>query len=214
MDRTLLGQALSEVVASEFTRFFQFSEQQRGPSGGGTLVLFQSAAQGFGAQVGWYLDGAGRVRGAMLVIRRAYLEDQQNGAFARDLVGSFLRAACAAEDLPEVGKVADEITYGRRRYQVVRAKGSLDGKAFSEQQFLVPEGEDPKAGGALLRYPGYLPVPPPTPSQVYLAFQGQGATARAVLRHTVLELANQEQPLPSGAERMLLVTVRERPGKE
>jgi hypothetical protein len=206
----LLGQDLAAVLASDFTRFFRFTEQQRGPSGGGTLVLFTTGAQGYGAQVGWLIDPSGRVRGAMLALRRVYLEDPANGVFARDLAASFLRAAGAAEDGKVLGVVADEILYARRRFKVVQNKTTLDGQAVGEQKFLVPEGEEPRAGGSMLTYPGYLPVPPPTPSGAFLAYGGKQESSQATYGRTVVELANREQKTPAGTEQVLFIRVSER----
>ena len=92
MSETAMGQILDTVKETEFFNFFSLSETGReSKEDGSEVITFQTDPEGFFYEfvvVDVTVDAA--QRSVLLKLDRAFVDDSQNGLFARDIVKGML----------------------------------------------------------------------------------------------------------------------------
>jgi hypothetical protein len=99
---------------SEFFSWFHL-EEDGAPreQGDRKIILFRPTGEVFRdlVTVTAAVDGEGRIREMELVLSRAFVDDDANGIFARDIAKGLLRSAVPRENQTEVADLANEIEF-------------------------------------------------------------------------------------------------------
>ena len=109
----MLGRGLKEALDHEFFRWFHLAryEPPQALADGGTWHGFRPQGEKFSALVTVNLetDDAACVTDVTLCLDRAFVEDRNEGAFARDITASFLRWAMRPEEQPLLADLFAEL---------------------------------------------------------------------------------------------------------
>lgn len=105
-----------EKIRKDSDFFSWFHLEETGPAreeGDRKIVTFKPSGEAFRdlVAIDTSMDGEGRIRELVLVLKRSFIDDATNGIFARDIAKSLLRAAVPRENQPDVADLANEIEF-------------------------------------------------------------------------------------------------------
>lgn len=108
------GKSLEDIQKTDFFIWFQLTETSRSQEKrGDTLVNFKPAGEKFHdlVTVSLSIDSRQQIFAIGLLLARSFIDDPQDGVFARDIAKSLLRAAPPDPDRPTLSQLADEIEF-------------------------------------------------------------------------------------------------------
>ena len=107
----LLGQDLIKARDTWFFQWFHLQRQTARREGDGGLIRFAPQGGAFRNKVALDLavDTAGAIDSMTLGLERGFIDDPDDGPYARDIAQAFLRASLPPADAVVVRPVADEI---------------------------------------------------------------------------------------------------------
>jgi hypothetical protein len=107
----LLGQDLSQARDSWFFQWFHLQRQTARRDGDGGLIRFVPQGGAFRNKVALDLavEGGGVITSMTLGLERKFVDDADDGPFARDIAQAFLRAVLPPADAVAARALADEI---------------------------------------------------------------------------------------------------------
>ena len=107
----LLGQELLQARDTWFFQWFHLQRQTARREGGGGLIRFAPQGGAFRNKVALDLavDAGGAISSMTLGLERAFVDDADDGPYARDIAQAFLRAALPPADAAQARALADEI---------------------------------------------------------------------------------------------------------
>jgi hypothetical protein len=107
----LLGQDLNQARDTWFFQWFHLQRQTARREGGVGLIRFSPQGGAFRNQVALDLavDPGGSITSMTLGLGRKFVDDPDDGPYARDLAQAFLRAALPPPDAVAARALADEI---------------------------------------------------------------------------------------------------------
>jgi hypothetical protein len=107
----LLGQELLQARDTWFFQWFHLQRQTARREGGGGLIRFAPQGGAFRNKVALDLavDAGGAISSMTLGLERAFVDDADDGPYARDIAQAFLRAALPPADAGQARALADEI---------------------------------------------------------------------------------------------------------
>ena len=107
----LLGQELHQARDTWFFQWFHLQRQTARREGDGGLIRFSPQGGAFRSKVVLDLavDGSGAISSMTLGLERAFVDDPDDGPFARDIAQAFLRAALPPADAVQARALADEV---------------------------------------------------------------------------------------------------------
>jgi len=107
----LLGQELNQARDTWFFQWFHLVRQATRREGEGGLIRFAPQGGTFRNQVALDLaiDAAGTIGSMTLGLGRKFVDDADDGPYARDIAQAFLRAALPPSDAAAARALADEI---------------------------------------------------------------------------------------------------------
>ena len=107
----LLGQELHQARDTWFFQWFHLQRQTARREGDGGLIRFSPQGGAFRNKVALDLavDAVGAISSMTLGLERAFIDDAEDGPFARDIAQAFLRAALPPADAGPARALADEI---------------------------------------------------------------------------------------------------------
>ncbi|HKP28230.1 MAG TPA: hypothetical protein VJU15_02465 [Gemmatimonadales bacterium] len=107
----LLGQELRQARDTWFFQWFHLKRQTARREGGGGLIRFAPQGGAFRNKVALDLAVAadGAISSMTLGLERGFVDDADDGPYARDIAQAFLRAALPPADAVQARALADEI---------------------------------------------------------------------------------------------------------
>ena len=107
----LLGQELLQARDTWFFQWFHLQRQTARREGGGGLIRFAPQGGAFRNKVALDLavDAGGAISSMTLGLERVFVDDADDGPYARDIAQAFLRAALPPPDAAQARALADEI---------------------------------------------------------------------------------------------------------
>ena len=107
----LLGQDLNQARDTWFFQWFHLQRQTARRDGDGGLIRFSPQGGAFRDKVALDLavDGHGVITSLSLGLERKFVDDPDDGPYARDIAQAFLRAALPTNDAAAARSLADEI---------------------------------------------------------------------------------------------------------
>lgn len=107
----VFGETLDQAKQTEFFIWFHLEETANEPQAGNTVVSFRPTSSQFHSLVcvQMTLGGDQRLRSAVLLIQRAFIDHSESFTFAADIAKSFLVAALDEPDLDMVAEAAVQI---------------------------------------------------------------------------------------------------------
>jgi len=107
----LLGLELLQARDTWFFQWFHLQRQTARREGDGGLIRFSPQGGAFRNKVALDLavDGGGAISSMTLGLERAFVDDPDDGPFARDIAQAFLRAALPPADAVQARALADEV---------------------------------------------------------------------------------------------------------
>jgi hypothetical protein len=108
-----LGGRLDQVRETEFFRWFHLEQTDLNRVGTQTVVAFKPSGEKFRPLVTLNVttDGQDRLKALELVLSRVFVDDLEDGVFARDIVKSFLSAVFADSGDQGLNDLINEIRY-------------------------------------------------------------------------------------------------------
>jgi hypothetical protein len=159
-----LGQPLETAKQSAFFGWFHLAQVGSIPAGDGAQVLtFKPTGDKFHelTTVEVTLNPDGTVRRMDLILSRSFIDDPNDGVFARDIAKSFLHDAPSTDDAAAMANLSDEIQYRfTPRTPVLMGPGA------------------------------HTPDLSAVPSDGYLAFAGERKSYSRNLAHSVVTIEN------------------------
>jgi len=140
----LLGTDLTRARSrSDYFQFFNL--ELTGPAqplaNGGQILSFKPSGSDFHQLVTVYVetDSTGLISALRVIIARSFIDDPQNGVFARDLIKSSLLTGVSEGDAGNLNELATEILYRNlKRTLLSRSEPTLS--ATPSAAYLVVEG--------------------------------------------------------------------------
>ena len=110
----LLGQELHQARDTWFFQWFHLQRQTARREGDGGLIRFAPQGGAFRNKVALDLavDAVGAIASMTLGLERAFVDDADDGPYARDIAQAFLRAALPPADAGQARALADEVASG------------------------------------------------------------------------------------------------------
>ena len=107
----LLGQELHQARDTWFFQWFHLQRQTARRDAEGGLIRFGPQGGAFRNKVVLDLavDGVGAIASMTLGLERAFVDDADDGPYARDIAQAFLRAALPPADAVQARALADEV---------------------------------------------------------------------------------------------------------
>jgi hypothetical protein len=105
---------IDDAKQTDFFRWFSFAETGTArDADGNAVVSFRPSGEKFHrlVKLDAVLDGQGCIDSLRLSLAKSFLDDNQDGLFARDITKSFLRSALPPPDDRTVASLADEIEW-------------------------------------------------------------------------------------------------------
>jgi hypothetical protein len=120
-----LGENLEEANQTNFFRFFNLEQTQAARIGGNTVTSFKPSGAKFRPLVTVKVttDAEGRIQAVEMVVLRSFIDDPQNGLFARDIAKSFLLVGLPSPRDRETTDLINEIQYqGTSTMTIIKRK--------------------------------------------------------------------------------------------
>jgi hypothetical protein len=156
-----LGQTLTEVEQQDFFKGYRLAEFARKETPyNARVVTFRPAQTPVPFEVAATIDKREHVLAIQLWLRRSFVDENESGSGARDIVLKFLREAPPTEEVQHLTELANEIRHG----DVASHSGV---------------GSEPPVAS-----------PPAKPSAGYLAFTGKHKSYQQPLGGSVLQILN------------------------
>jgi hypothetical protein len=107
----LLGQELHQARDTWVFQWFHLQRQTARRDGDRGLIRFAPQGGAFRNKVALDLavDAIGKISSMTLGLERAFIDDSEDGPYARDIAQAFLRAALPPADAAEARSLADEV---------------------------------------------------------------------------------------------------------
>jgi hypothetical protein len=159
----VFGNRLDDAKKTDFFAWFHLEQTEEARhSAGHRVVAFRPRSPQFGPLVSLdiTIDASDRMLALDLRLLRRFIDDNRDGAFARDIAKSFLRSAAPAMDMPLIGGLVNRIESG------------MIGMSIHHRSMRPSE------------------VLPETFDEMYLTFLGQKPIASQPLSLTMLRLTN------------------------
>lgn len=121
-----LGENLEQAKQTDFFRFFHLEQTQATRIDGNTVTSFKPSGAKFRplVRVKITTDAEGRIKALEMVVFRSFIDDPQNGIFARDIAKSFLLAGLPSPRDRETADLINEIQYqGASTMTIIKRKG-------------------------------------------------------------------------------------------
>lgn len=159
-----MGENLEQAKQTDFFRFFNLEQTQATRIDGNTVTSFKPSGAKFRPLVTVKVTtGAeGRIKALEMVVLRSFIDDPQNGIFARDIAKSFLLAGLPSPRDREIADLINEIQH----------------QGTSTMTIIKRKGDEPKL--------------PEKPTPGYLTYLGQQPNYEHHLRDYLLRLENGE----------------------
>lgn len=144
------------------------------------------------------LDSTGKIIRSRIQLKRRFIEDKVQSAFARDFAKSFVQAAVPEKDFDKVRMIANEIFF---RQEITKITGNLELPAAdgSDKRTLVPttvfkigKGKLKEGDIFISGQGGEIPADlPKKHSDLYKVFTGKSRSSRLKLSVVELRFANE-----------------------
>ncbi len=142
------------------------------------------------------LDKSGKIMRTKMHLKRRFIEDKMQSAFARDFAKSFVQASVPDGDLDKVRMLSNEIFFRQAITKVTDVKVSTDEPGDSAPTtktiFKLGPGKLREGDIIIMGQGGELPSLPKKMSDLYKCFIGQSESARLELTNTVLRFHNEQ----------------------
>jgi len=145
------------------------------------------------------LDGEGKIMRARIHLRRRFIEDKVQGAFARDIAKTFVQAAVPEDEFEKVRPITNEIFFRQEITRVPDIKVETDDKDKKKEETSAPttifklgSGKLREGDIIIMGEGGELPELPKKTSDLYKAFIGTNKVSRLALNDSVLKFSNQK----------------------
>ncbi len=141
------------------------------------------------------LDKSGKIMRTTMHLKRRFIEDKMQSAFARDFAKSFVQASVPNEDLDKVRAIVNEIFFRQAITKVsdvkISTKEKEDENLTTTTIFKLGPGKLREGDIIIMGEGGELPTLPKKMSDLYKCFIGLSKNSKIDLTNTVLRFRNQ-----------------------
>ena len=146
-DTTFIGMTVEQALKTDFFTFFHL--EKSGERGG--KIEFKPSGERFHdlVTVSVGLGDKSHIGSMELIMKRSFVDDKSNGAYARDIAGSFLRGALTASELKTNAALIEWISC-LQGYNVLTAQDIKTPGSKQPDTYLVYLGNKQKAASGKL----------------------------------------------------------------